>query len=182
MHYALGFLLSAFVVAIVAAPLFRERRMWAALAPSTRRAILLEQRDTTLRELKDLDFDRRMGKIDDADYAELHASAAARATAVLDALEATKPSGRVRNGSSSAPWLHALDAEAEVFVARARLRLRGSAKPTPGAESETAPKSVAKAAETLPADSLGAWVCECGRAMKSSDKFCGSCGAMRPQV
>ncbi len=167
MEYALGFLLSALVVAIVAAPLFRERRIWAALAPSTRRAVLLEQRDTTLRELKDLDFDRRMGKIDDADYAELHAAAAGRATAVLDALEALKPTGRGRNGSASAPWLHTLDAEAEIFVARARLRLRGAAP---------------KVAE-FPKDSADAfWVCQCGRTVQSSDKFCGSCGATRPQV
>ncbi len=126
MAYALGFLISAFVVAIVAAPLFRERRLWATMAPHTRRAILLEQRDSLLRELKDLDFDRRMGKIDDADYAELHAATAGRATAVFDALEALKPTGRARNGSSSSAWLRAIDAEAEILVARARLRFRGA--------------------------------------------------------
>jgi hypothetical protein len=172
MEYALGFLISAFVVAVVAAPLFRERRMWAALAPHTRRAVLLEQRDTLLRELKDLDFDRRMGKIDDADYAELHSSAAARTTAVLDALEALKPTGRGRNGSSSASWLRAIDAEAEILVARARLRLSGG---NVRIASETA-------SEKASATTNDEWLCQCGRLMSSSDKFCASCGASRPQV
>ena len=175
MEYVLGFLISALVVAIVAAPLFRERRMWAALAPSTRRAVLLEQRDTSLRELKDLDFDRRMGKIDDADYAELHAAAAGRATAVLDALEAMKPSGRGRNGAASAPWHRSLEAEAEIFVARARLRLRGSA-PSP---AEMSQENASESAKTAISDS---WTCQCGRVMSRRDKFCGSCGATRPQV
>lgn len=168
MDYALGFLISAFVVAIVAAPLFREHRAWAALAPHTRRAVLLEQRDTLLRELKDLEFDRRMGKIDDADYAELHTALAGRTTAVLDALEALKPTGRGRNGSASASWHRALDVEAEVLVARARLRLRGG-------QSDKQ-----KAASVKLSDS--AWQCECGRTMKNNDKFCASCGASRPQV
>ncbi|HEY0074385.1 MAG TPA: hypothetical protein VGB77_09805 [Abditibacteriaceae bacterium] len=168
MDYALGFLISAFVVAIVAAPLFREHRAWAALAPHTRRAVLLEQRDTLLRELKDLEFDRRMGKIDDADYAEMHTSLARRTTTVLDALEALKPTGRGRNGSASASWHRALDVEAEVLVARARLRLRGGKVETRHSASEELPD--------------GAWHCECGRTMKRSDKFCASCGASRPQV
>ena len=169
MEYALGFLISALVIAIVGAPLFREHRAWAVLAPHTRRAVLLEQRDTLLRELKDLEFDRRMGKIDDADYAELRSSLAGRTTAVLDALEALKPTGRGRNGSAAPSWHHALDAEAEILVARARLRLRGG-NPT------TKPQNVTK---ELPD---GAWHCQCGRIMKSSDKFCASCGTSRPQV
>lgn len=165
MEYVLGFLVSTFVVAIVAAPLFRERRLWVATAPHTRRALLLEQRDTALRELKDLEFDRRMGKIDDADYSELRASAASRATEVLDALEALKPSGRGQNGSSNASWLRALDAEAEILVARARLRLKGATQ-----------------TDTSNGSQSDSWLCECGRSMKSSDKFCASCGATRPQV
>jgi hypothetical protein len=171
MEYALGFLISAIVVAIVGAPLFREHRAWVALAPHTRRAVLLEQRDTLLRELKDLEFDRRMGKIDDADYAEMHSSLAGRTTAVLDALEALKPTGRGRNGSSAPSWHHAANAEAEILVARARLRLRG--------KTPSQPAAAHKADEAL---SPGPWQCECGRTMKSSDKFCASCGASRPQV
>ena len=173
MEHALGFLISAIVITIVGAPLFREHRAWTVLAPHTRRTVLMEQRDTLLRELKDLEFDRRMGKIDDADYAELHAALAGRTTAVLDALEALKPTGRGRNGSAAPSAHFALDAEAEILVARARLRLRGGK-----AES----KLTAKPQKPVSELSNGVWQCQCGRTMKSSDKFCASCGANRPQV
>ena len=177
MEYALGFLISAVVITIVGAPLFREHRAWAVLAPHTRRAVLLEQRDTLLRELKDLEFDRRMGKIDDADYAELHSALSGRTTAVLDALEALKPTGRGRNGSAAPSAHYALDAEAEILVARARLRLRGGK-----ADSKPLTNHATRTQKPVNEPANDAWQCQCGRTMKSSDKFCASCGANRPQV
>ena len=154
MFYLLAFLISAAVVAFVATPLFRERRAWAHVPHPARRAMLLDERDTLLRELKDLEFDRRMGKIDDEDYADLRASTAKKATAVLDALEQPKaaPSERARLER---------EIEAEVLIARARLKLQATAAPaSAGSES---------------------WQCAaCGRRMAKSDKFCANCGAARP--
>jgi hypothetical protein len=164
MFYLIAFILTACVAGFVAAPLFRERRAWIGMPLSSRRARLLEERDTLLRELKDLEFDRHMGKVDDADYADLHAATARKATAVLDALEevnAPRNAGHNagRNGAARTVRLSE-EVEAEILVARARLRLQKS--------------------EQNSDDST--WKCTCGRTMKSSDKFCASCGESRPQV
>lgn len=174
MFYAIAFLLCATVALCVAAPLFRERRAWVGMPLHTRRTTLIEERDAALRELKDLEFDRRMGKIDDADYAELQAATASRATKVLDALEALSPTPRSRNGAGR----YALEAEAEILVARVRLQRQGKASVVSDSRSPqtVAPseKAVEQAADT--------WKCTCGRIMSNQDKFCASCGVARSQV
>ncbi len=147
MQILISFLICAAVIAFVAMPLFRERRAWVQMPMQARRAMLLDERDALLRDLKDLEFDREMGKIDDADYAEMRAASADQASSVLQALEGgmVAPNGRGQMER---------DIEAEVMVARARLRL------------QKAPDG---------------WKCVCGRQMSDSDKFCASCGATRPQ-
>lgn len=143
----ISLLICALVAAFVVSPLFRERRVWVQMPVQARRAMLLDERDALLRDLKDLEFDREMGKIDDADYAEMRAESAQQASSVLQALEngMVAPNGRGRMER---------DIEAEVMIARARLRL------------QKAP---------------GGWKCVCGRQMSDSDRFCASCGATRPQ-
>ena len=114
MFYVIATILCAAVAAFVAAPLFRERREWVNLPAPARRAMLIDERDMLLRDLKDLEFDRRMGKIDDADYAELRSTTANKATAVLNALEGPQlTSGRA---------LLDREIETEVLIARARLK------------------------------------------------------------
>ena len=147
MLYLISFAICVAVVAFVAAPLFNERRAWVQMPAPARRAMLIDERDALLRDLKDLDFDREMGKLDEVDYAEMRADSAQKASAVLEALESgvASPNGRGRVQR---------DIEAEVLIARARLRL------------QKAP---------------GGWKCVCGRQMSDSDKFCASCGAVRSQ-
>jgi hypothetical protein len=59
------------------------------------RSVLEREKAMVLRSLKELEFDRAMGKIDDADYAQLNTGLRARAIALMEALDrekAAKPS------------------------------------------------------------------------------------------
>jgi len=91
-------LVLAGVAVFVLAPLFR------ADAAETERvsAVVSEERDLASRRemlvsaLRDLEDDRAAGKIDDADYADLHGRLSAEAVDVLrllDAIEAARQSG-----------------------------------------------------------------------------------------
>jgi hypothetical protein len=58
-------------------------------------SVLEREKAMVLRSLKELEFDRAMGKIDDADYAQLNTGLRARAIALMEALDrekAAKPS------------------------------------------------------------------------------------------
>ncbi len=71
MAQILGFVIVAVVALFIAWPLLERRT--AALAGarlSDEVADLLSRRDTLYRELADLDFDHRLGKVDDEDYAQ----------------------------------------------------------------------------------------------------------------
>ena len=85
-------LLAAAVVVLVALPFLREP-----VAPTTgsmrradaeeRRLALVEERDRALAALKELEFDHRTGKIDDADYRDLVGPLRQAAAAALRALD-----------------------------------------------------------------------------------------------
>ena len=69
-----GVLLAAAVVVLVALPFLREPvaaddRLDAPNDAEERRLALVEERDRALAALKELEFDHRTGKVDDADYA-----------------------------------------------------------------------------------------------------------------
>ena len=71
-----GLLLAAAVVVLVALPFLREPvaaddRLDAPSEAEERRLTLVEERDRALAALKELEFDHRTGKVDDADYREL---------------------------------------------------------------------------------------------------------------
>jgi hypothetical protein len=76
MTIALGIVLAALVVLIVALPFLREPtveddRLDAPNEDEARRLGLVEERDRALGALKELEFDHRAGKIGDEDYSEL---------------------------------------------------------------------------------------------------------------
>ena len=58
-----------------------------ASAEEDERVRLLEERDQALEALRDLELDRRTGKIADEDFAVLDAELRARAAAAIEALE-----------------------------------------------------------------------------------------------
>lgn len=109
-------LIGLLVVGFVLSPFWLEHRLLARMAVPERSAVLEEERDVLLRDLKDLEFDQRMGKVDEADYSEMRAVLIENTNAVFDELE--NISRPVQGGG----WLD-LEIEAEVLIARARLQL-----------------------------------------------------------
>jgi len=105
-------------------------------------------------QLRDLEFDRATGKVEEEDYAQLKATLQQELDAVLAARPATtatpKTAHAARRQHSRARWIEAA-AEAEIAIARARLRLQATKE---------------KCAH-------------CGRILAADDQFCASCGAAR---
>ena len=151
----------------IAAPFWRVRREQTAPRSAASRhqqalVALQTRRDNLLREIKDLEFDRRMGKIERDEHDATRAELAAQAKAVLrqiEALNAKKAAPRrARSVASETSDRHLdLEIESEILIARARHRLSENHR------------------EAL------RWHCDCGRTMQDSDAFCASCGAPRPR-
>lgn len=92
--FALAAVLAATCVVFVARPYLREpgatveRDRLGEPGPGERRSLeLAEERDRTLAALKELEFDRRTGKISDEDYAALVGPLRRRAVEALRAVE-----------------------------------------------------------------------------------------------
>jgi len=86
----LGALLAAAAVALVALPFFlgRGEDLDAFGAAEERRLELIDERDRALAALKELEFDHRVGKIDDVDYRALVGPLRRAAAEALQALDA----------------------------------------------------------------------------------------------
>ena len=87
-----GVLLAAAAVVLVALPFLREPvaaddRLDAPTESDQRRFALVEERDRALAALKELEFDHRTGKVDDADYRELLGPLRQAAAVALRALD-----------------------------------------------------------------------------------------------
>ena len=88
----IGLVLVAAVVVLVALPFLREPvatddRLDAPTDADARRLALIEERDRALAALKELEFDHRTGKVDDADYRELVGPLRQAAAGALRALD-----------------------------------------------------------------------------------------------
>lgn len=148
-------LISALTLWYILLPLWRPA---AALttSPATPTETLPERRDNLLRQLKELEFDYSMGKVDASDYGRMRDELASETSDVLSRLEASS----TRHDPASSTRNLDLEIELEVQVARARRRFAPTG-PTPRADD--------------------LWHCtECGRQMAGSDRFCASCGVRRP--
>jgi hypothetical protein len=158
----------------IAAPFYREASLRApAGAPLRARQRELEtRREGLLRELKELELDRRMGKVDADQYAQSRARATQEASLVLRQLEAliSPTAPREKASTRTSPSLNKhhnvasrsvarLDLEVELEIAVARARRQ---------------KSVHSQKAT--------WSCDCGRVMQDSDLFCASCGRAKTVV
>lgn len=89
---ALGLVLAAVVVVLVALPFLREPtvdddRLDAPGKAEERHLQLVEERDRALAALKELEFDHRTGKIDDGDYRQLVGPLRRAAATALRALD-----------------------------------------------------------------------------------------------
>ncbi len=91
MSVVLGLVLAIGVVVLVAWPFLREpvAEDDRIPEPEPERLALVEERDRALAALKELEFDHRTGKIDDADYRELVGPLRRAAAAALRSLDAS---------------------------------------------------------------------------------------------
>jgi hypothetical protein len=91
----LGVLLAGAVVVLVALPFLREPvaaddRLDAPTDADAHRFALVDERDRALAALKELEFDHRTGKVDDADYRDLVGPLRQAAAAALRALDSSQ--------------------------------------------------------------------------------------------
>ncbi len=88
----LGGLLAAVVVLLVALPFFlgSDDELDALDEAEERRLGLIDERDRALAALKELEFDHRAGKVDDADYRTLVGPLRRAAAEAIQALDADK--------------------------------------------------------------------------------------------
>jgi hypothetical protein len=98
-----GLLLAAAAVVVVALPFLREPataddRLDAPTDEQERYLALVEERDRALAALKELEFDHRTGKIDDADYRQLVGPLRRTAAGALRALDREARYGPGMNG------------------------------------------------------------------------------------
>lgn len=132
MAYFIIAVIAVLVLFWVITPLFLKTPVKAPVDVATSAAALrgedlTELRDTLLRNLKDLEFDRSMGKINEDEYAVLRAQMTAQVSKVLDQIErgANRTQATAFAGASGPVFSSAADVslELEVLVARVRRQL-----------------------------------------------------------
>jgi rRNA maturation endonuclease Nob1 len=118
---------------------------------------LPERRDNLLRQLKELEFDYSMGKIEPQQYENLRGELSSETAQVLSQLESASTQQVSLPGAAlSTSSTRNLDLEIELEIQIARARRRSSSEPS------------------------STWSCsDCGRTMSADDRFCASCGTRR---
>ncbi len=166
-----AFLIIAGVALFVAAPLTgglaRRRR------EATREALELahweHEQALAVQGLRELEFDREMSKLADADYASLKAALQGRAFQAMTAIERIRDAQRAAN-------LAAVEAKSKPrLVAKAESAEAAAA----AAEPSAAPASSAPRVSAMdPVSSRRPRFCpQCGTRAPVSGNFCGDCGA-----
>lgn len=170
MFIVLAILLSAVALFAVAYPIVLRAGSTQPAAASAQEALeeLLAQREAAFQALRELNFDRQVGKITDEDFIAFEANLKLHAADVLRALdrwEAEADAG--------------LDDALEQAVRARRAALRsGSACPACGrpvaADDKFCPACGAALTAPLPAASPACP--RCGRPAEPGDRFCAGCG------
>ena len=140
------FALTVGVGAYVLYPLLVPRQVLSEAGTATEELLL--QRDQLLNDIRELEFDYRMGKLADDDYAQLLAQLKRQAAQAIEALEHS--GGAEASPPAAVGRREASDDDIEARIAAAR--------------NAMAPADV----ETCPA---------CGHDNPSAARFCSSCGA-----
>ena len=196
----LGLALLAVIAFVVARPLLEHISV--PDTPASPSEQLLGQREQVLTQLRDLDFDHAMSKINEADYAAQRAQLVVQGVALLKQLDALGAAGEAAGSDGSA------DETIEAAVARrrgrngasaatgeilaeqieARVAERRAGKPVPAAASMDAQieASVVERRASLPAAADKPALAErvfcgqCGTQAQPGDRFCARCGAALP--
>lgn len=145
MDFLLAFAVLIAALAVLAYPLYRAQRQPVRINASTLDNLLAE-RDGIYATLRDLETDKELGKLDDADYNALREKYMTQAAAVLQELDLLRGQGSAAAAS----------AEIETQVAALR-------------KSPVTKRTSARA-------SSGRHCKNCGRACDEGDKFCAKCG------
>ncbi|MBF6569958.1 MAG: c-type cytochrome biogenesis protein CcmI [Candidatus Binataceae bacterium] len=151
MIYLAAVLIVVGVALFVAAPLAGAAfKAGAKEPPETVR--LNHERELAMQGLRELEFDREMGKLSQADYASLRAPLEARALAAMGALAARSTPSARRSMSTSAP-----------LAAVSPLRRADRSVPPIGGATQSV-----------------RFCPECGLAVAPAHKFCAGCGTPIP--
>lgn len=166
----LAIAIAAAALLIVAYPIIARSRAAAPAARSAQEELeeLVAQRDAVFQALRDLNFDRQVGKVTAEDFAVFEANlkeAAADTLRALDRWETTAD--------------EALDTTLERAIAarRAALTAGGRACPACGRPTLADDKFCASCGAALPAPDVSQVCPQCGRPREPADRFCGGCGA-----
>lgn len=170
-------------IAIVAWPFLGPARPFSsALKRSDNATIenLIVQRDATYAAIKDLEFDRAMGKLSEADFKAMRAKYEAKAVTILQELDEQVAARRSSRKRSRGP-----DAAEVIERQVQQLRARPAKDPSDGQGSETVNCPRCGAAHG-PGDAFcgkcgeplrGARCPNCGMRAAVGDRFCANCGA-----
>ncbi|HXH06561.1 MAG TPA: zinc ribbon domain-containing protein [Vicinamibacterales bacterium] len=142
------------------APLVSTRGNGEAVPPAGRtRAALEREKTLVLRAIKELEFDRAMGKVSDADFHEMAGRLRARALALMRLLE-----------EGDAVYREAIERELAARLGRSVTGETGERAATPlrSAPSAEVPAAAARHERSCPA---------CGAPADEDARFCKQCGA-----
>lgn len=202
MIYFLFFLIGLGAVAYVGLPFWKRRPVheYSSEAPREEANFqtLVQRRDNLLRQLKELEFDRSMGKTEGEEYALLREELSQQAAAVLQQLETVEPApdfsdsalpearmsthvaksdadlrGQSFNGATDVVKRNIdLEIEAEVLVARVRFKRRAS----------NIGFTTNATATNATATNATVFCTACGHRLNADDRFCARCGQRRATV
>ncbi len=164
-------LIAATVIAFVAWPLVSTGRLRTLKDGADALAELTAQRDVALRAIKDLEFDYQTGKVSADDYPVYDRRLREQALQIIHQLD-TLQTGR------KAP---ALDAKLEAEISATRrssppvTRRNRPANLEQDLEAEIAARRSTPPHAAAPAPRR--FCVQCGQPLRSTDRFCGSCGA-----
>ena len=126
------------------------------------RAAIEREKNMVLRSIKELEFDRAMGKLDEQDYEEMSARLRSRAVRLMQQLDNT-----------TSGYRELIERE----LAARLVRAGSSTKVEPYEESEPDPTSVGRDSTSVGLDFSRAKCATCGTANDTDAKFCKSCGS-----
>ena len=155
-------LIAGVALAYVLWPLF-TRQPLALLVEDDRLTELLARKDSTLRALKDLEFDRQVGKLSEEDYTRLYERLSRQALVLIGQIEKVTPES------------NALDEalEAEIAKQRRAVPARNGAMKSAATVPVASPNISTNPASTAPVH----FCTECGTRLQPGFKFCANCGA-----
>ena len=146
MEFVIALIVLAAALAALAFPLYRAQQQPATMNVSTLDN-LLAQRDNLYTTLRDLELDKQLGKIDDADYNALREKYMTQASTVLQQIDLVQGQGSAAESSAAL--------ETEIAALR-----RQPARKKSGGEGA----------------SSGGFCRNCGKGFDKGDKFCAKCG------